>query len=69
MDKAALKASPVPPILPFSNNISAIDAGCPPAALLSRKALITRHGTPYRETKALDMIPIVIGGAFSVGPS
>ena len=59
----------MPPILPFPYQLSAIDAGCPPAALPSRKALITRHGTPYRETKALDMIPIVIGGAFKVGPS
>jgi hypothetical protein len=54
----------VPPIRPFPYPLSAIDASCPPAALLSRKALITRHGTRYRETKALDMIPIVIGGAF-----
>ena len=59
----------MPPICPFSNPLSAIDASCPPAALLSIKALITRHGTRFRETKALDMIPIVIGGAFKADPS
>jgi len=59
----------VPPILPFPYQLSAIDAGCPPAALPSRKALITRHGTRCRETKALDMIPVVTGGAFRADPS
>jgi len=63
------RASPVPPIRPFPNQLSVIDAGCPPTALLSKKAPITRHGTRCRETKALDMIPIVIGGAFRADPS
>jgi hypothetical protein len=59
----------VPPIRSFTNQLSVIDASCPPAALLSRKALITRHGIRCRETKALDMIQIVIGGAFRADPS
>ena len=56
----------MPPIPPFPYQLSAIDAGCPPAATLSRKAPITRRGTHFRETKALEMNPIVIGGAFRI---
>ena len=46
--------------------LSVIDAGCPQAALISRKASTTRRGIRCRETKALEMIPIVIGGAFRI---
>jgi len=65
----AKSAFPVPPIHPFSNSISVIDAGSLQAARNSRKAPTTRRGTRCRETKALEMNPIVIGGAFRVDSS
>jgi hypothetical protein len=65
----AKSAFPVPPIHPFSNSISVIDAGFLQTARNSRKAPTTRHGTRCRETKALEMNPIVIGGAFRVDSS
>ena len=59
----------MPPIHPFSNYISVIDAGFLWAARNSRKASTTRRGTRCREMKALEMNPIVIGGAFRVDSS
>ena len=63
-NKAVSRSSPAPPIRPFANPISVIDPRCPQAALDSRKASTTRRGIRCRERKALDMTPIVIGGAF-----
>ena len=63
-DQAVLRSSPAPPIRPFPNPISVTDSRCPQAALNSRVAFTTRRGIRYRETKALDTAPIVIGGAF-----
>jgi hypothetical protein len=59
----------VPPIRQFSNYLFVIDAGFLQAARSSRKAPTTRHGTRCRETKALEMNPIVIGGAFRIDSS
>ena len=63
-DKAVLRSSPAPPIRPLPNPISITDPRCPQAALNSREAFTTRRGIRCRETKALDTVPIVIGGAF-----
>jgi hypothetical protein len=65
----AKSAFPVPPIHPFSNYISVIDAGFLQAVRNSRKAPTTRHGTRCREMKALEMNPIVIGDAFRIDSS
>lgn len=56
----------MPPIHPFSNYISVIDAGFLRAARNSRKAFTTKRGIRCREMKALEMNPIVIGYAFRI---
>jgi hypothetical protein len=67
--EAATSTSAVPPIRPFSNYSSSIDADCPHAAWNIKKVYTTRRGTRYMETKALEMNQIVIGDAFRIDSS
>jgi len=43
-----------------------MDAGRPRAARISKKVSTTRHGILCGETKAIEMTPIVISGAFRI---
>jgi len=58
----------VPPNPSFSSALSCYHTSNLHAARTSSTASTTRRGILYRETKALEMIRIVIGCAFRIDP-
>jgi hypothetical protein len=61
-------ASPVPPIRLFPTDLSSSYTNCLHVTRNIRAASTIRRGILYRETKALEMIRIVIGCVFRIDP-